>query len=177
MANIMRLLWIRLLKPIKEAQHARNERKQPRGERRQLFSTGNIKWYIDFVKGKRVLLKNQIIWVISHSSQLTSFYCLARNCKIEKNACAYCSKLYSKIVFSMDFFFNLWFQSFLLNRLTLCLITSFVCPSPLINLDEQGTPEEDDHNRKNAMLQEEAGRTPALTGLLEAISQMKQFWD
>lgn len=53
-----------------------------------------------------------------------------------KNACAHCSKLYSKILFSMDFLFfflNLWFQSFLLNHLTLCLMTSFLCPSPLMS--------------------------------------------
>lgn len=42
-------------------------------------------------------------------------------------------------------------------------------------LDEQGTSEEDDHDRENATLQEEAGRTPALRGLFEAVSWMKQF--
>lgn len=51
----------------------------------QAFLNQYIKQYIDFVKDKkRALLKIQIMWVISHSSQITSFYVLARNCKIEK---------------------------------------------------------------------------------------------
>lgn len=76
------------------------------------------------------------MWVISHSSQITSFYCLARYCKTEKmpvHIAVSCTVKSSSPWIFYYFFLNLWFQSFLLNHLTLCLMTSFLCPSPLMS--------------------------------------------